>query len=43
MISPAAALLLAPPGPEMGLGILLTVGLLVALLGMGRLLSWVGL
>jgi len=30
-------------GYQIGLGILLTVGLLVALLGMGRLLSWAGL
>lgn len=32
-----------PSGSEVGLGILLTIGLLLGLLGLGRLLSWAGL
>lgn len=43
MITLQYVLLWPATGPQLGLGIVLTVGLLVALLGLGRLLSWAGL
>lgn len=43
MITLQYALLWPATGAQLGLGIVLTVGLLVALLGPGRLLSWAGL